>query len=91
MFHKIRTPLRIWFMAACLIGHDRRGVSARFICREFAIRYDRAWLMCHRLRHALTDDSPDLKLDDSVQVNEALYDGRKQKVTEAGRKMQIKP
>ncbi len=79
IFHKTRTNLRIWFMAAYLIGHDKRGVSAMFISREFAIRYDTAWLICHKLRHALTDDSPDFKLDDFVEVDEAFYGGRKQK------------
>ena len=79
IFHKTRTDLRIWFMAAYLIGHDKRGVSAMFIHREFAIRYDTAWLMCHKLRHALTDDSPDFLLDDFVEVDEAFYGGRKQK------------
>lgn len=79
IFHKTRTDLRIWFMAVYLIGHDKRGVSAMFICREFGIRYDTAWLMCHKLRHALTDDSPDFLLDDFVEVDEAFYGGRKQK------------
>ena len=55
ILHKTRTPLRKWFMAAYLIGHDKRGVSALFISRELSIRYASAWLLCHKLRHALTE------------------------------------
>jgi hypothetical protein len=31
--HKTRTPLRKWFMATYLVGHDKRGLSATFISR----------------------------------------------------------
>lgn len=79
IFHKTRTDLRKWFMAAYLIAHDKRGVSAMMVSRELSIRYDTAWLMCHKLRHALTDDSPDFKLEDLIEVDEAFYGGRKQK------------
>src|SRR6516162_9711626 len=45
VFHRTRTPLRKWFAAAWLIGQDKRGVSALFLARELALRYDTAWLM----------------------------------------------
>jgi transposase-like protein len=79
VFHKTRTPLRKWFVAGYLIAHDKRGVSALYISRELAIRYDTAWLMCHKIRHALTESSTDFLLDDYVEVDEAFYGGRKQK------------
>jgi transposase-like protein len=66
-------------MAAYLTAHDKRGVSALMISRELAIRYATAWLMCHKLRHALTENSADFKLDDLVEIDEAFYGGRKQK------------
>ena len=79
IFHKTRTPLCKWFIAAYLIAHDKRGVSALYISRELAIRYDSAWLMCHKLRHSLTESATDFLLDDYVEVDEAFYGGRKQK------------
>ena len=81
IFHKTRTDLRKWFLAAYLMSHDKRGVSALFISRELCIRYDTAWLMCHKLRHALTDDSLDFRLGGFVEVDEAFYGGRKQQGT----------
>ena len=77
VFHKTRTDLRKWFMAAYLISHDKRGVSAMMVSRELAIRYDTAWLMCHKLRHALTADHPDFKLEDLIEIDEAFFGGRK--------------
>jgi hypothetical protein len=50
VFHRTRTPLRKWFAAAWLIGQDKRGVSALFLARELALRYDTAWLMAHKLQ-----------------------------------------
>jgi len=37
--------LRKWFAAAWLIGQDKRGVSALFLARELALRYDTAQLV----------------------------------------------
>jgi transposase-like protein len=76
IFHQTRTDLRKWFIAAYLMAHDKRGVSALFISRELAVRYDTAWLMCHKLRHALTDDSRAFKLDHFVEVDAVFYGGR---------------
>jgi hypothetical protein len=52
---RTRTPLRKWFAAAWLIGQDKRGVSALFLARALALRYDTAWLMAHKLRHGLSE------------------------------------
>jgi transposase-like protein len=78
ILHKTRTPPRKWFMAAYLIGHDKRGVSALFTSRELGIRYASAWLLCHKLRHALTE-TDDFKLDDLIEVDEAFYGAMRQK------------
>ena len=78
IFHKTRTPLRKWFIAAYLISHDKRGVSAMMLMRELSIRYDTAWLMAHKLRHALTENEA-FKLTGFVEIDEAFYGGRKQK------------
>jgi len=45
---------RSGFVWAWLIGQDKRGVSALFLARELALRYDTAWLMAHKLRHGLS-------------------------------------
>ena len=53
MFHRTKTPLRKWFLAA----YYKRGVSAMFLARELELRYATAWLIGHKLRHALAEQS----------------------------------
>lgn len=78
IFHKTRTPLRKWFLASYLIGHDKRGVSALMISTELSLRYETAWLMCHKIRHALTERD-EFRLADFIEVDETFYGGRRQK------------
>ncbi len=79
VFHRTRTSLRKWFLAAWWMGRDKRGVSALFLSRELGLRYETAWLMAHKLRHALTAPSPErmtAPLDGLVEVDESYYGGR---------------
>jgi len=75
IFHRTRTPLRTWFIAAWLMAKDKRGVSALFLSRELELRYATAWLMAHKLRHALTE-SADRRLGGLVEIDETYYGGR---------------
>ena len=56
VFHRTRTDLTKWFLAAYLMGRDKRGVSAKFLQRELAVAYQTAWTMAHKLRHGLSED-----------------------------------
>jgi hypothetical protein len=64
-----------WFAAAWLIGQDKRGVSALFLARELALRYDTAWLMAHKLRHELSE-RPEYPLHGLIEIDESYYGGR---------------
>ena len=56
VFHRTRTGLCKWFLAAYLMGRDKRGVSAKFLQRELGVAYQTAWTMAHKLRHGLSED-----------------------------------
>jgi hypothetical protein len=75
IFHKTRTDLRKWFLAGYLMMHDKRGVSALMLSRELSLRYETAWLIAHKLRHALSE-SADFQLQDFVEVDETFYAGK---------------
>src|SRR5713101_3593826 len=75
VLHRTRTPLRKWFAAAWLMAQDKRGVSALFLARELALRYDTAWLMAHKLRHGLSE-RPEYALDGLLEIDESYYGGR---------------
>ena len=78
ILHKTRTELRKWFCAAYLIGHDKRGVSALMVSKELGVRDETAWLMCHKIRHALTERD-EFRLQDFIEIDETFYGGRRQK------------
>src|SRR5215510_14354251 len=63
VFHRTRTELTKWFLAAYLMGRDKRGVSAKFLQRELGVAYQTAWTMAHKLRHGLSEDPFSATLD----------------------------
>ncbi len=75
VFHRTKTPLRKWFLAATWLARDKRGVSALFLARELDLRYATAWLIGHKLRHALAEE-PEPALAGLVEVDESYYGGR---------------
>jgi hypothetical protein len=56
VFDRTRTALAKWFLAAYLMGRDKRGVSAVVQQREQRVAYQTAWTMAHKLRHGLSED-----------------------------------
>lgn len=55
ILHRTRTALPKWFLAAYLMGNDKRGVSASHLQRALGVRYETAWTMAHKLRHGLSE------------------------------------
>src|SRR5215510_154295 len=53
IMHRTHTPIRKWFWAIYLASHDKRGVSALRLEKELEISYPTAWLMLHKIRHAM--------------------------------------
>jgi hypothetical protein len=45
VYNRTRTDLTKWFLAAYLMGRDKRGVSAKFLQRELGVAYQTAWTM----------------------------------------------
>ncbi|WP_295630618.1 IS1595 family transposase [Novosphingobium sp.] len=78
VFHKTRTDLTKWFLAAYMMASDKRGVSAMHVSRELALRYDTAWLMCHKLRAALFEREG-FELEHFIEADETFYGGYREK------------
>src|SRR6267378_1658569 len=75
VFHRTRTDLAKWFLAAYLMGRDKRGVSAKFLQRELVVAYQTAWTMAHKLRHGLSED-PTRLLRGFLEADETFIGGR---------------
>ena len=75
VFHRTCTDLTKWFVAAYLMGRDKRGVSAKFLQRELGVAYQTAWIMAHKLRHALSE-APSRPLHGFLEADETFIGGR---------------
>jgi transposase-like protein len=75
IFHRTRTALPKWFLAAYLMGCDKRGVSAKLLQRELGVAYQTAWIMAHKLRHGLSED-PASPLSGLLEADETFIGGR---------------
>jgi len=75
VFHRTRTALPKWFLAAYLMGRDKRGVSAKFLERELGVSYPTAWTMTHKLRHGLNEDA-EHPISGFLEADETFIGGR---------------
>ena len=58
VFEHSRVPLNKWLLAVYLMSSSKQGISAHQIHRMIGVTYKTAWVMCHRIREAMTK-SPD--------------------------------
>ena len=75
ILHKTRTPLRIWFWTLFLVAHDKRGVSALALARELDVSYKTAWLLLHKIRHAMHSQDEHYVLSGIVEMDETYFGG----------------
>jgi transposase-like protein len=75
IFHRTRTGLTKWFLAAYLMGRDKRGVSAKFLQRELGVAYQTAWTIAHKLRHGLSE-APARPVGGFLEADETYIGGR---------------
>ena len=68
-----RTLLRKWFVAIFLISQPSRGISALQLSKEISVTYKTAWLMLHKIRHAISVADASVLLSGFVHVNDASY------------------
>ena len=57
------------------MARDKRRVSALFMASELGLRYETAWLIAHKLRHAPAERA-EFALEGLVEVEESYYGGR---------------
>ena len=75
VMHKTKVPLLKWFLALILVATDKRGCSALTIQRHIKVNYKTAWLMLHKIRHAMAQQDKRYLLDGIIQLDEAYFGG----------------
>jgi transposase-like protein len=84
IFHDTHLPLWKWFLATYLLCESRKGMSANQISRTLGISYKAAWYLCHRIRAAMAEVSPE-KLYGTVEVDETYVGGKPKRGSKRGR------
>ncbi|MFC5704340.1 transposase [Cohnella faecalis] len=67
-----RTSLTKWFQAIHLHSLPS-GISASRLSRIINVTYKTAWLICHKIRHAMSSSEDSRRLAGLVRINASLY------------------
>ena len=78
IMHGSHTPLAKWFWAIYLAARDKRGVSALRLQKELRVSYPTAWLMLHKIRHAMGERDSRYLLAGIVETDETYVGGGKE-------------
>lgn len=78
VFHKTRTPLRMWFWLIFLMGRQKSGVSMMSLQRMLEIKsYKTIWIMGHKIRHAMAHRDSYYKLAGLVELDDTYIGSKK--------------
>ena len=78
IMHGSHTPLRKWFWASYLAAQDKRGVSAVRLQKELDVSYPTAWLILHKIRHAMSERDSKYLLIGTVETDETYIGSGKE-------------
>lgn len=72
-----KLPLRTWFLAMYLISQAKTGLSALALMRHLGTSYRTAWLVHHKLMHAMALRDSQAPLTGMVQLDDAYLGGER--------------
>ncbi len=75
IFNDSHLPLPSWFAATYLICESKKGMSANQIKRTLGVSYKTAWYLCHRIRAAMKDATPEA-LRGTIEFDETWIGGK---------------
>jgi transposase-like protein len=75
IFNDSHLPLPSWFVATYLICESKKGISANQIKRTLGVSYKTAWYLCHRIRAAMKDATPEM-LRGIIEFDETYVGGK---------------
>ncbi len=77
IFEGSHIPLNKWVIAIYLMCASKKGVSALQLQRMMKpLTYKSAWFMCHRIRHAMTQEPMSGLLRGTVEADETYIGGK---------------
>jgi transposase-like protein len=76
IFEDSHIKLHKWLKAIHLLCSSKKGISAHQIHRDLGIKYQSAWFMMHRIRHAMSVEPLASKLNNIVESDETWIGGK---------------
>ena len=77
IFHKTRTPLKIWFWMIFLISRNKTGSSLLYMMRLLEMKcYKTAWTMAHKIHKAMQENDQSTKLSGLIELDDAYFGER---------------
>lgn len=74
MFHRTRTPLKLWFRAIFEFVSRKHGCNAKDLQRLLGISYPTAWAWLHKIRDVMVREGRQ-KLEGAVEADETYVGG----------------
>ena len=79
VFHRTRTPLRLWFWMIYLLSQNKNSYSVLGLQKLLTINlYKTAWMMAHKIRKALADRDARYRLAGLIEMDDAYFGQRKE-------------
>ncbi len=76
MFHRSKVSLPVWFFGHYLVAIDKRGDAALTLARELGVAYHTAWLLHHKIQHAMAERNARYKLGEIIaELDDAYFGG----------------
>jgi transposase-like protein len=72
-----KLPLTTWFLAIYLISQAKTGLSALALKRQLGVSYPTAWLLHHKINHAMAEQDRSDLLGGTVQLDDAYLGGER--------------
>jgi transposase-like protein len=82
IFNDTHLPLWKWFLAVYLMCEGKKGISANQLGRSIKVSYKTAWYLCHRIRKAMSELSPEPVggTGRTVEMDETYVGGKRRHV-----------
>ena len=77
LFENTKLPLTTWFLAIYLLSQAKTGLSTLALKRQVGVSYPTAWMLHHKIMHAMAARDAVHQLGGSVQVDDAYLGGER--------------
>lgn len=81
IFHRTKTPLRMWFLIIYEMAHDKGGASALRLSKRFGMHETTIRNLVNKIRTAMGSRDENLTLAGYIELDEAFFGGKSKRIT----------